>query len=221
MELAITKFMRMMEVRSVCMMRFVKEFAEWYRKENHIHVELTQGSQNPKDYFIYKLHCKIYDDVEISEYDDAGRGHQLLRLVNSNLRRLSDILGDLLKAYTFNKTEKVEQHINDLGDFLGLGIAQDSSKIMDPTLLQELLDRASENMRGPINFFNGAGCYSVSGMNNTSKYMDVMNEHKFALINENEYKIAEAFFQYINHRESEAKAFREMEADQCRSTWTD
>ena len=213
--------MRMMEVRSVCMMRFVKEFAEWYRKENHVHVELTKGSQTPKDYFIYNLHCKIYDDVEISEYDSEGRGHQLLRLVNSNLRRMSDILGDLLKAYEACNTVQVEKNIYDLGDFLGLGISQDVNKIMDPTLLQELLDKASDLMRGPIKFFNGAGCYSVSGLNTTSKYMDVMKEHKFALINENEYKIAEAFFEYIERRESEARAFQAMEADQCKSTWTD
>lgn len=50
MKLEIIKFMRVMEVRSASMMRFMKEFTEWYRKENHLHVELTNGSLTPNDY---------------------------------------------------------------------------------------------------------------------------------------------------------------------------
>ena len=201
MDLEIIKFMKMMEVRSVNMMRFVKNFTEWYRKENHLHVEL---SQTPNDHYIYDHRFSIYDDIDIREYDSSGRGYLLLRLVNSNLKKVSSILGDIRRYCILNANDQVKEQILELSKLLGIRDLVEN-KIMDPTLLHDLLSKASDMMRGPINFFNGAGCYSVSGLNTTSKYMDVLKEDKFALFNENEYKIAESFFEYIERRESDAR----------------
>ena len=58
-------------------------------------------------------------------------------------------------------------------------------------------------MDGPIKFFNGAGCYSLSGLKATSNYMNELKESRFALHNDNEYKIAEAFFEYLERRKRE------------------
>lgn len=198
METVITKFMRMMEVRSVRRMRIVKEFAEWYRKENHIHVELTEGSKTPRDYYLHNLHCKIYDEAVIDEYDTAGRGHQLLRLVNSNLKKVTNILREILKSWDLDDGTEIEREVRELCELLG--VVPEQRKLLDPAFLQALLSRASGMMDSPIKFFNGAGCYSISGMTGTSKYMDVLNENRFALINQNEYKIAEAFFEYVEQR---------------------
>lgn len=194
METVIIKFMKVMELRSVRMMRLVKEFAEEYRKENHPNVELTEGSQTPWNYYIFNYHSSIYDDVEIREYDRAGRGYQLLRLVNPNLRNVTDILGNILRYWTFNDGTEIEKQVMKLSKLLG---------VEKSASLQDLLSRASDMMDGPIKFYNGAGCYSISGMNTTSKYMDVLKENRFALHNENEYKIAEAFFEYLERRKQE------------------
>ena len=201
MELEITKFMRMMELRSASMFRFIKEFAEWYRKEYHICVELTNASLTPNDYYIYNYHSRIYDDLVISEYDSAGRCNQILRLVNSNLKKVTDILGNVLRFYNYGSTENMVEKVLELSRLLG--VDGGGRKHSDPAFLQEILDRAAEMMDGPIKFFNGAGCYSLSGMNTTSKYMDVLKENRFALHNENEYKIAEAFFEYLERRKQE------------------
>ena len=201
METVIIKFMKLMEMRSVRMMHLVKEFAEQYRKENHLHVELTENSKTPRDYYIYNYHASIYDDVEISEYDSAGRGNQLLRLVNSNLKRVTDILGDVLKYYNLGATENMVGKVLELARLIG--VDGGGKKHRDPAFLQEILDRAAELMDGPINFFNGAGCYSISGMNKTSEYMTRLKGDRFALHNDNEYKIAEAFFKYLESRNRE------------------
>lgn len=201
METVITKFMRMMEMRSVRMMHIVKEFAEQYRKENHLHVELTNRSQTPRDYYLHNLHFKIYDDVDINEYDSEGRGNQILRLVNSNLKKVTDILGDVLRFYNYGSTENMVEKVLELSKLIGVDAG--GKKHSDPAFLQEILDRAAEMMDSPIKYFNGAGCYSISGMNTTSKYMDVLNEMRFSLINDNEYKIAEAFFEYVENRKLE------------------
>lgn len=202
METVIIKFMKMMEMRSVRMMHLVKEFAEQYRSENHIHVELTENSKKPRDYYIYNYHSSIYDDVEISEYDSAGREHQLLRLVNSNLKKVTDILGDVLKYYNLGATENMVGKVLELSRLVG--VDGGGRKHRDPDFLQEILDRAAEMMEGPIKFFNGAGCYSLSGLNKTSEYMNELKGSRFALHNENEYKIAEAFFEYLERRKQEA-----------------
>jgi len=201
METVIIKFMKLMEMRSVRMMHLVKEFAEQYRKENHIHVELTENSKTPKDYYIYNYHSSIYDDVEISEYDSAGRGHQLLRLVNSNLKKVTDILGNILRFYNYGATEDMVGKVLELSRLLGVDAG--GKKHRDPAFLQEILDRAAEMMEGPIKFFNAAGCYSISGLNKTSEYMNRLKEERFALHNDNEYKIAEAFFEYLERRKLE------------------
>lgn len=202
METVIIKFMKMMEMRSVRMMHLVKEFAEQYRRENHIHVELTEGSKTPRDYYIYNYHSSIYDDLVISEYDSAGRGNQILRLVNSNLKRVTDILGYVLRYYNYGSTENMVEKVLELSRFVG--VDGGGKKHRDSAFLQEILDRAAEMMEGPIKFFNGAGCYSLSGLNGTSNYMNVLKENRFALHNENEYKIAEAFFEYLERRKREA-----------------
>lgn len=202
METVIIKFMKLMEMRSVRMMHLVKEFAEQYRNENHIHVELTENSKTPKDYYIYNYHSSIYDDVEISEYDSAGRGHQLLRLVNSNLKKVTDILGDVLKYYNLGATENMVGKVLELSRLLG--VDGGGKKHRDPAFLQEILERAAKMMEGPIKFFNGAGCYSLSGLKTTSNYMNELKGSRFALHNENEYKIAEAFFEYLERRKQEA-----------------
>lgn len=201
METVIIKFMKLMEMRSVRMMHLVKEFAEQYRKENHIHVELTENSKKPRDYYIYNYHSSIYDDVEISEYDSAGRGHQLLRLVNSNLKKVTDILGDVLRYYNYGATEDMVGKVLELARLVG--VDGGGKKHSDPAFLQEILDRAAVMMEGPIKFFNGAGCYSISGMNKTSEYMNRLKGDRFALHNDNEYKIAEAFFEYLERRKRE------------------
>ena len=202
METVIIKFMKVMELRSVRMMRLVKEFAEEYRREYHLHVELTEGSKTPKDYYIYNYHSSIYDDLVISEYDTAGRGNQIFRLVNSNLKKVTDILGNVLRYYTLNSPEFVGKQVRELANLLGVE-NPDDGKHTDPGYLSELLSKASEMMEGPIKFFNGAGCYSISGINRTSDYMNVLKENRFALLNENEYKIAEAFFEYLERRKRE------------------
>lgn len=202
METVIIKFMKLMEMRSVRMMHLVKEFAEQYRMENHIHVELTENSKKPRDYHIYNYLSSIYDDVEISEYDSAGRGHQLLRLVNSNLKKVTDILGDVLRYYNYGATEDMVGKVLELSRLIGVDGGQ--KKHSDPAFLQEILDRAAEMMEGPIKFFNGAGCYSLSGLKATSNYMNELKESRFALHNDNEYKIAEAFFEYLERRKQEA-----------------
>lgn len=199
METVITKFMRGMEVRSVRMMHIVKEFTEWYSFWYHIHVELTEGSKKPKDYYIYNYHSSIYDDLVINEYDSEGRGNQILRLVNSNLKKVTDILGNILRYYTLDATENLVGQVMELSRLLGVENS-DRKKLLDPDFLQYLLSKASDMMEGPIKFFNGAGCYSLSGLNTTSEYMNVLNENRFALLNDNEYKIAEAFFKYIENR---------------------
>lgn len=191
----------MLEMRSVRMMRIVKEFAEQYRKENHIHVELTEGSKTPRDYYIYNYHSSIYDDVEISEYDSAGRGHQLLRLVNSNLKKVTDILGNVLRFYNYGSTENMIEKVLELSKLIGVDAG--GKKHSDPAFLQEILDRAAEMMDSPIKYFNGAGCYSLSGLKSTSNYLNELKENRFALLNENEYKIAEAFFEYLERRKME------------------
>lgn len=201
METVIIKFMKLMEMRSAYMMHLVKEFAEQYRKENHIHVGLTEGSKTPRDYYIYNYHSSIYDDVEISEYDSAGRGHQLLRLVNSNLKKVTDILGGVLRFYNLGVTENMVGKVLELSRLLG--VDGGDKKHRDPAFLQEILDRAAEMMEGPIKFFNGAGCYSLSGLKATSNYMNELKENRFALHNDNEYKIAEAFFEYLERRKQE------------------
>lgn len=202
METVIIKFMKLMEMRSVRMMHLVKEFTEQYRRENHLHVELTEASQKPRDYYIYNYHSSIYDDLVISEYDSAGRGNQILRLVNSNLKRVTDILGDVLRYYNLGATENMVGKVLELSRFVG--VDGGGKKHRDPAFLQEILDRAAEMMEGPIKFFNGAGCYSLSGLKATSNYMNELKENRFALHNENEYKIAEAFFEYLERRKREA-----------------
>ena len=201
METVIIKFMKLMEMRSVRMMHLVKEFAEQYRKENHIHVELTEGSKKPRDYYIYNYHSSIYDDLVISEYDSAGRGNQILRLVNSNLKKVTDILGNILRFYNYGATEDMVGKVLELSRLLG--VDGGGKKHRDPAFLQEILDRAAEMMDGPIKFFNGAGCYSLSGLKATSNYMNELKESRFALHNDNEYKIAEAFFEYLERRKRE------------------
>lgn len=202
MEHVITKFIRAMEVRSARMMRFMKEFAEWYRKEYHLHVELSNRTMTPRDYFVYGLNITIYDDISIYEYDSEGRGHLLLRLVNSNMTKICDILGAILKAYTFNNPSGITEKVYELSGFLGLWLP-DSRKVLDPAILEELLFKASEKMSGPTKFFDGASCYSISGMIGTENYMDTLKESRFGLINDNEYKIAEAFFKYIEDKKYE------------------
>lgn len=202
METVIIKFMKLMELRSVRMMRLVKEFTEQYRKENHLHVELTEGSKTPKDYYIYNYHSSIYDDLVISEYDTAGRGNQILRLVNSNLKKITDILGNVLRFYTLDATESLVGQVMELSRLFGVECS-DRKKLLDPAFIEDLLSKASDMMDSPIKFFNGAGCYSISGLNSLSEYMNVLNENRFALLNENEYKIAEAFFEYLERRKRE------------------
>lgn len=203
METSIVKFTRMMEVRSVRMMRLVKEFTEQYRKENHLHVELTNRSMIPSDYWmIHDLHCKIYDEAVINEYDTAGRGHQLLRLVNSNFAKITDLLNEILRYWSLDDGTEIETKVRDLSNLLGVE-NPDEGKLLDPAFLQDLLSKASDMMDSPTKFFDGAVCYSISGMRSTSKYMDVLNESRFALFNENEYKIAEAFFEYVERRKQE------------------
>lgn len=202
METVIIKFMKLMELRSVRMMRLVKEFAEQYRKENHLHVELTEGSKTPKDYYIYNYHSSIYDDLVISEYDTAGRGNQILRLVNSNLKKVTDILGNVLRFYTLDATESLVGQVMELSRLLGVECS-DRKKLLDPAFLEDLLSKASDMMDSPIKFFNGAGCYSLSGLKSTSNYLNELKENRFALLNENEYKIAEAFFEYLERRKTE------------------
>ena len=201
MELEITKFMRMMELRSASMFRFIKEFAEWYRKEYHIHVELTKDySLAPKDYYVYNLHFQIYDDVSISEYDSNGYGHQLLRLVNSNLKRVTDILGNVLRYHTLNNDNQVKVKVRELANLLGIEV-HDDRKLLDPAFLHEILCKAGDLMKGPTQYFDGAGCYSISGMRGTKNYMEELKRNKLGsldLINDNEYKIAKAFFEYVD-----------------------
>lgn len=199
METVITKFMRMMEIRSVRMMRLVKEFAEQYRKENHLHVELTDRSMTPMVYNLHNLQCKIYGEAEINEYDSDGRGHQLLRLVNSNLKKVMNILSEILRYWSLDDGSEIEKQVIELSKLLGIE-NPDARKLLDPAFLAELLSRASDMMDGPIKFFDAAGCYSISGLNSTSKYMDRLKEDRFALIDENEYKIAEAFFEYLEQK---------------------
>lgn len=199
MEHVITKFVRSMEVRSARMFRFMKEFAEWYRKEYHLHVELSNRTLTPRDYFTYSLNITIYDDIEINEYDSAGRGHQLLRLVNSNMTKIFEILGAILKACTFNNSSEITEKVYELSGLLGLW-APDSSRVLDPALLEELLSKASEKMSGPTKFYDGASCFSISGMIGTNNYMDTLKKSRFSLINDNEYKIAEAFFKYVEEK---------------------
>lgn len=199
METVITKFMRMMEIRSVRMMRLVKEFAEQYRKENHLHVELTNRSMTPMYYNLHNLQCMIYNEAEINEYDSGGRGHQLLRLVNSNLNKIINVLSEILRYWSLDDGSEIEKQVIELSKLLGVQ-DPDSRKLLDPAFLQALLSRASDMMDGPIKFFDGAGCYSISGMTGTSKYMDKLNESRFALFNENEYKIAKAFFEYLEQK---------------------
>lgn len=202
METVIIKFMKMMELRSVRMMHLVKEFVEQYRKENHLHVELTNASMTPRDYYIYNYHASIYDDLVINEYDSAGRGNQIFRLVNSNLKKVTDILGNVLRFYTLDATENLVGQVMELSRLLCVECS-DRKKLLDPAFLEYLLSKASVMMDTPIKFFNGAGCYTISGLNTTSKYMDVLKENRFALLNENEYKIAEAFFEYLERRKTE------------------
>ena len=197
MEETITKFMRVMEVRSASMMRFMKEFTEWYRKENHLHVELTNGSLTPNDYYIYNLHSKIYDNIEISEYDSAGRSHQLMRLVNSNLKKITDILGNIMRYHTLNDDNQVKEKVRELANLLGIDV-NDDRKLLSPAFLYDILCNASDMMKGPTNFFNGAGCYSISGLNGTNRYIDELRRNRLSLVNDNEFKIAKAFFEYVD-----------------------
>lgn len=197
MELEITKFMRVMELRSASMMRFMKEFAEWYRKENHLHVELTNYSLTPNDYYIYNLHSQIYDDIEISEYDSDGRGHQLLRLVNSNLKKVTDILGNVLKYHILNDLIIVIESVRELANLLGIDV-YDDRMLLSPSFLHDLLSKASDMMKGPTQYFDGAGCYSISGLNGTNRYMDELRRNRLSLVNDNEFKIAKAFFEYVD-----------------------
>lgn len=202
MEVEITKFMKVMELRSASMLRFVKEFTEWYKKEYHIHVVLTKDySLAPKDYYVYNLHFQIYDDVSISEYDSNGYGHQLLRLVNSNLNKVTDILGDILRYHTLNDDNQVKEKVRELSNLLRMDV-HDDRKLLDPAFLHEVLCKASEMMKGPTKFFNGAGCYTISGIRGTSSYLDELKRdilNNDNLLN-NEYKIAEAFFEYCKTR---------------------
>ena len=202
METVITKFMRMMEIRSVCMMRLVKEFTEQYRKEHHLHVELTNRSMTQMVYNLHNLQCKIYDEAEIYEYVSGGGGYLLLRLVNSNLNKVINVLSEILRYWSLDDGSEIEKQVLELAHLLGLQ-DPDAGKLLDPAFLAELLSRASDMMDGPIKFFDGAGCYSISGMTGTSKYMDKLKEDRFALIDENEYKIAEAFFEYVERRKRE------------------
>lgn len=197
MELEITKFMRMMEVRSASMLRFMKEFAEWYRKENHICVELTNASLTPNDYYIYNLHSQIYDDVSINEYDSAGRGHQLLRLVNSNLKKVTDILGSVLRYHILNDDNQVMVKVRELANLLGIDV-HDDRKLLDPEFLHEILCKASDLMKGITQYFDGASCYSLSGMIGTNNYIEELKRNRSNIINDNEYKIAKAFFEYVD-----------------------
>lgn len=202
METVIIKFMKMLEMRSVRMMHIVKEFAEQYRKENHLHVELTEGSKTPRDYYIFNYHSSIYDDLVISEYDSEGRGNQILRLVNSNLKKVTDILGDILRYYDLGATENMVGKVLELSRLLGVECS-DRKKLLDPAFLEDLLSRARDMMDSPIKYFNGAGCYSLSGLKSTSNYLNELKENRFALLNENEYKIAEAFFEYLERLKQE------------------
>lgn len=190
----------MMEIRSVSMFRFMKEFVEWYQKECHIHVELTNASLTPKDYYIYNLHCQIYDDISINEYDSAGRGHQLLRLVNSNLKKVTDILGNILRYHILDDDNQVKVKVRELSNLFGIEV-HDDRKLLDPAFLHEILCKASAIMKGPTQYFNGAGCYSISGIRGTKNYMDELKRNKLGslgLMNDNEYKIAKAFLEYVD-----------------------
>jgi hypothetical protein len=198
MELEITKFMRMMELRSASMFRFIKEFAEWYQKEYHIHVELTKDySLAPKDYYLYNLHFQVYDDISISEYDSNGYGHRLLRLVNSNLNKVTDILGNVLRYHILNEDNQVKEKVHELANLLGIDV-HDERNLLDPAFLHEVLCKASDMMKGPTKYFNGAGCYSISGIRGTSSYLEELKRNN--LINANEYKIAEGLFEYCKTR---------------------
>lgn len=202
MEETITKFMRVMELRSASMLRFVKEFTEWYQKEYLIYVVLTKGySLAPKDYYIYNLHFQVYDDISISEYDSDGYGHQLLRLVNTNLYKVTDILGNILRYCTLNDDNQVKEKVRELSNLLCIDV-HDERNLLDPAFLHEVLCKANDLMKGPTKYFNGAGCYSISGIIGTSSYLDELKRN--ILINDNllnnEYKIAEAFFEYCKTR---------------------
>jgi hypothetical protein len=197
MEETITKFMRVMELRSASMFRFIKEFAEWYRKENHLHVELTEGSLTPNDYYIYNLHFQVYDDVSINEYDSAGRGHQLLRLVNSNLKKVIDILGNIMRYHTLNDDNQVKEKVRELANLLGIDV-NDERKLLSPAFLHDLLSNASNMMKDPTKYFDAAGCYSISGLNGTNRYIDELRRNRLSLVDDNEFKIAKAFFEYVD-----------------------
>lgn len=198
MEETITKFMRVMELRSASMLRFVKGFTEWYQKEYLIYVVLTKDySLAPKDYYIYNLHFQIYDDVSISEYDSDGHGHQVLRLVNSNLNKVTDMLGDILRYITFSTDNQVKEKVRELANLLGIDV-HDDRKLLDPAFLNEILCKASDMMKGPTKYFNGAGCYSISGIRGTSGYLEELKRNN--LFNDTEYKVAKAFFEYCKTR---------------------
>lgn len=199
MEETIIKFMRAMELRSASMMRFMKEFAEWYQKEYHIHVELTEGSRTPSDYYIYNYHSRIYDDISINEYDSAGRGHQLLRLVNSNLKKVTDILGNILRYHIVNDDNQVKEKVRELSHLFGIDV-DDERKLLSPAFLYDLLSKASDLMNGPTKYFDAAGCYSISGLNGTNRYMNVLRRNRLSLVNDNEFKIAKAFFEYVDQK---------------------
>lgn len=212
MEHTITKFIRTIEVRSARMFRLMKEFTEWYRKEYHIHVDLSNRTMTPRNYFVYGLNIIIYDDISIYEYDSEGRGHLILRLVNSNMSKICEILGAIMRAYTFNNSSEITKKVYELSGFLGLW-APDSSRVLDPALFEDLLCKASERMSGPTKFFDGASCYSISGMIGTENYMDTLKQRRFGLINDNEYKIAEAFFKYIEDKKYEEEERQESTLD--------
>lgn len=212
MEHTITKFIRTIEVRSARMFRFTKEFVEWYRKEYHIHVDLSNRTLTPRDYFVYSLNINIYDEIEINEYDSEGRGHLLLRLVNSNMSKICEILGAILKACTFNNPSEIAVKVRELSSLLRIEVP-DERKLLDLAFLDELLSKANEMMSGPTKFFDGASCYSIFGMIGTENYMDKLERNRFSLINDNEYKIAEAFFKYIEDKKYEEEERQESPLD--------
>lgn len=196
------KFVKAMELRSAKMLRYLQEFTEQYNREHHdlikVQVELHGVG---KDW----LFANIYDDINIRQ-TRVGEEHQVLRLVNSNFRgflqRMKEVvdLDEKPKESDLEgmiESEKFRKAMLNLFDFFGERDQLDRSLIYHISQFKKILNIANERMNGPMNWFSGATCQTLSGMIGLGDYKRRLEEEREFLMREGEYTFGVECLDYL------------------------
>lgn len=196
------KFVKAMELRSAKMLRYLQEFTDQYNREHHdlikVQVELHGVG---KDW----LFANIYDDINIRQ-TRVGEEHQVLRLVNSNfkgfLQRMKDVVDLDEKSREPDldgmiDSENYRKAMLSLFDFFGQRDELDRTLIYHISQFKKILKIADERMKGPMNWFSGATCQTLSGMIGLNDYKRRLDEEREFLMREGEYTFGVECLDYL------------------------